>query len=652
MSKNYDSIDPLEAKAAQSSTAAQAAIKREIENILSSYVGWFDPFAELTQNALDSVEERAASEKSKYKPAINILIDLKGNSLTVSDNGTGLTKEKYSQFLAPSFSFKSGKTRGHKGVGATYLAYGYNFIQIATKTPDFEHVGKMENARDWLSDSNPASNPLLIKDSSGPVDADFNNFDRGVSVTIRFDQNTTPGDLGWLKAESAQVWWNILTLKTGLGSVEAPLDLNVSLTIRRKNGKVEKKKFQSAEYNWPHKVVTKSRKLVDVQKEADRLHQKHGKDYRMTAGFRNLDSMYVTLKPNEIASSITLSDEEKAIVSKFSPTIYACYMYSARVWSDFNDALKIRSNVEILKPGIQIATNNMPHGEVIQIPLKRNIGRQNQVHFLAHFENCKADLGRKGFQKEIVTFCEDISRKLIEGPFQKQRHVLRQATGAKVDLKRENLLDDWKSEMEAHEKQSPLIIKNSNFFLPVKEIAITSIPTREQDVIALFHQLIAGGVIRGIKIMSTNERFTYDGMYRVSFAPPKDHHVFDRKKNPLGVAVTDLQEEGFLSKPKILEYKFSLDGLIEDLESGDKNAKDIGLVVVWETGDLYQQKYSIVSLLDEDNLNERQYHGTTHIIQNYQTGAREMDLIVLSELVDYLNDPKGSVKRQKKKYDS
>ncbi len=372
----------------------------------------------------------------------------------------------------------------------------------------------------------------------------------------------------------------------------------------------------------------------------------------MTAGFRNLDSMYVTLKPNEIASSITLSDEEKAIVSKFSPTIYACYMYSARVWSDYNDALKVRSNVEILKPGIQIATNNMPHGEVIQIPLKRNIGRQNQVHLLAHFENCKADLGRKGFQKEIVTFCEDISRKLIEGPFQKQRHVLRQATGAKVDLNRENLLDDWKSEMEAHEKQSPLIIKNPNFFLPVKEIAITSIPTREQDVIALFHQLIAGGVIRGIKIMSTNEKFTYDGMYRVSFAPPKDHHVFDRKTNPLGVAVTDLQEEGFLSKPKILEYKFSLDGLIEDLESGDKNAKDIGLVVVWETGDLYQQKYSIVSLLDEDNLNERQYHGTTHIIQNYQTGAREMDLIVLSELVDYLNDPKGSVRRQKKKYDS
>ena len=293
----------------------------------------------------------------------------------------------------------------------------------------------------------------------------------------------------------------------------------------------------------------------------------------------------------------------------------------------------------------------MPQGEVIQIPLKRNIGRQNQVHFLAHFENCKADLGRKGFQKEVISFCEEISRKLIEGPFQKEKHVLKPATGARTDLKRETELDEWKLEMEKHEKDNPLLLKNQNFFLPVKEVAITSIPTREQDVIALFNQLVAGGVIRGVRIMSTNERFTYDGMYKISFPPPKDHHIFDRKANPLGVLEANLQEDGFASKPKILEYKFSLDGLIEDLENGEKNAKDIALVVVWETGDLYQHNYYILSLLDEDNLSERQYHGVTHVIQNHQTSAREMDLIVLSELVDYLNDPKGAAQRQKKKYD-
>jgi hypothetical protein len=53
-----------------------------------------------------------------------------------------------------------------------------------------------------------------------------------------------------------------------------------------------------------------------------------------------------------------------------------------------------------------------------------------------------------------------------------------------------------------------------------------------------------------------------------------------------------------------------------------------------------------------DNLSERQYHGVTHVIQNQQTSAREMDLIVLSELVGFLNDPKQAAKLQKKKYDT
>jgi hypothetical protein len=45
-------FDPLEFKNTKISDAAIGALKREIENILSSYVGWYDPFAELIQNAL------------------------------------------------------------------------------------------------------------------------------------------------------------------------------------------------------------------------------------------------------------------------------------------------------------------------------------------------------------------------------------------------------------------------------------------------------------------------------------------------------------------------------------------------------------------------------------------------------------------------
>jgi DNA topoisomerase VI subunit B len=114
----FTPFDPLKAKSLADTEVAANAVKRELLNILGSYVGWFDPFCELIQNALDAIEEQAVQTPGKdYIPSIWITVDLKSNRLTVTDNGTGLSKKKFEQFLAPDVSFKSGKTRGHKGVG-------------------------------------------------------------------------------------------------------------------------------------------------------------------------------------------------------------------------------------------------------------------------------------------------------------------------------------------------------------------------------------------------------------------------------------------------------------------------------------------------------------------------------------------------------
>ena len=40
--------------------------KRNIHSILHSYVSWYDPFSELVQNALDSVDKRARNANKEY----------------------------------------------------------------------------------------------------------------------------------------------------------------------------------------------------------------------------------------------------------------------------------------------------------------------------------------------------------------------------------------------------------------------------------------------------------------------------------------------------------------------------------------------------------------------------------------------------------
>ncbi|MCH8956001.1 hypothetical protein IIA28_11905, partial [candidate division KSB1 bacterium] len=358
--------------------------------------------------------------------------------------------------MAPSFSFKSGNTRGHKGVGATFLAYGFNYIQISTKTADLEAVGKMVDARNWLDDESPAGNPRVIPDKEGPKDTLFSGFYSGASIYLKFDSSTNPSDLDWIKANTADKWFKILSIKTGLGSFSENKRIQTKIKVIDKNGNETCHENRGTEYLWPHKIVRKANQLKLIIKKEKELYQKKGKDFRLPTSMTKLDAIHDKLGVEDLKSFLNLEDGEHAIIDKYNPVVYICYMYSAKVWPTFNEKMGVRQNLSILTSGIQVATNNMPQGEMLQIPLRRNIGRQNQVHCVFHFDNCKADLGRKGFQKDIIDFCSSISRKLIEGPFQKLRYTLRPVTGVLDDLSREAAVDNWKEEMDKHEQEHPL----------------------------------------------------------------------------------------------------------------------------------------------------------------------------------------------------
>jgi hypothetical protein len=655
---NFSAFDPLKAKSTADTEVAALAQKREIKNILGSYVGWYDPFAELIQNSLDAIEERAKTSIKNYVPTVWIEIDIENNSLRVTDNGIGLNEQTFSQFLCPDISFKSGKTRGHKGVGATYLAYGFNYIQVATKTPGFTAVGKMEKARDWLDDENPAGNPQVKPDTKVKKIEFFDKIDQGVSIKIQFDKNTHPRDLKWIIADKAEQWYKILQAKTGLGAFYKNPTINVNVFVLDKKGKKSTYSKKAIEYYLPYTIVQKAASIKDIIKKENELFKKKGKNYTLPSSLTNLDCFYQYWTFEELdelikQKTIKLDIEKQEYFKKYQPDVYVSYVYSLKIWDAINKELNVRSGLKILFGGIQLAANNMPQGELIQIPLNRNIGRQNQIHVLMHFRNCSADLGRKGFQSEVVELAKEISKELADGPLMKVTHTLKTNTGTAPNLMREKVVDDWKNEMIEYEKENPLELISENFFLPTKKISITSNPSREQDVIALFNQLIAGGVIRGMRIMSTNERLVYDGLYRVVIDPPKENHIYHQKHNPLGVAksIIDDFKLPFITAPKIMEYKFSLDALIEDIENGWKNSNEIGLIIVWETGDSYKANYKITSLIDENNLALREYHGVTHIITNINTGQKEMDLIVLSELINLLNDAKRTMKAQIKKYE-
>ena len=127
--------------------------------------------------------------------------------------------------------------------------------------------------------------------------------------------------------------------------------------------------------------------------------------------------------------------------------------------------------------------------------------------------------------------------------------------------------------------------------------------------------------------------------------------MFNRDINPLGIVEDVINEmlvgKGeFVSEPRVLEYNYSLDGLVEDIDTGVKNTSDINLVVAWEAGDLYKENYTMESLLLEGNETLRQYHGITHRLHSINSNELVCDVVLLKDLILYLNNDEESTALQ------
>ena len=391
----------------------------------------------------------------------------------------------------------------------------------------------------------------------------------------------------------------------------------------------------------------------DIINQVEKLTKSKGAGVTLPAKLKNLEAVFVDWDRDAILENLPkLDPEQKDFIRRHNARIIASYMYGAGVWDKLAKEIGYRRNAGVLGPGIQMATDNMPQGELIQIPLTRYTGRQNQAHVLVHFTECVVDYGRKGFDKDFVDIAKVLATSVVQDTFSKVRDCLRTEDVKAKSLLLGDKVATWKKGLEQRENEAPLILQNENFFLPINEISVTSEPSREQDVIALFNQLVAGGVIRGIKIVGTHEMMTYDGAYRIRVGPNYDDHTYDEETNPLGVHATSLDEfrevkpEGFVSTElKVLEYKYSINGLITDMTTGDKKAADIDLLVAWEAGTEYTKYFELRSYLLEDGRENREYHGVTHGLFD-EHGHHVMDAILLKDLISYLNDPIEEAKHQ------
>jgi hypothetical protein len=210
LTPSIDGFDPLAADENPAGSIAEVledASKRIVHNILKSYTGYFDVFSELLQNSLDAVEQRKKNDSANYQPKIWVTIDIPDSRVRVSDNGIGMGEREFKYCLRPSVSFKQeADLRGHKGVGATFVAYGFGFLKLQSKQGASSLAAILRQGRQWAEDNSKTvprpkfeavdfSVPELESEASGTC----------AELIVGQSVGERPRNLGWLAARGASL---------------------------------------------------------------------------------------------------------------------------------------------------------------------------------------------------------------------------------------------------------------------------------------------------------------------------------------------------------------------------------------------------------------------------------------------------------------
>jgi hypothetical protein len=431
----------------------------------------------------------------------------------------------------------------------------------------------------------------------------------------------------------------MLRIRTPLGGIylsgaNPPPKVIVSVKVISLGGDITHESSDRVEYLYPHEmteVLAKVRSVREIQKEVARI---DGDSARIPMEFKNLSAVW------EVWTSSDLLDEENVLWAKsFDPederlirlhdvSVYGCFFSSAKSWTQYQaDVLNVRRAPLLIRGGMQIASDFMVQGDLSVIPLTSTIGYQANTHVVIHFREGNPDMGRKVFQPEIKTVAEKIARQAVN-IFKRYLYLMREDTGAPSILASSELFG-WLVEQEAYRTANPF-----EFVCDDRAIAYVSVPQCEQDVIAVFHELLGMGVLKGLRFLATSENSRYDSCFKTHYAD-RTIFPFDRELRPLGVSAAHIAEKE--SKPLVLEFKYNMDALIADFEKEIKFLKDIECLVCWDMGEAHAENYRVASLLLGDSGASRMIYGATHAL--YHERERRFDIICLKDLVQFLRDP-------------
>ena len=165
------------------------------------------------------------------------------------------------------------------------------------------------------------------------------------------------------------------------------------------------------------------------------------------------------------------------------------------------------------------------------------------------------------------------------------------------------------------DEQYDFFLKRDDLGIP--ELAIRKVPRDENDVIALFFELLGRGYIDGYQSFGLSQMDRYDGRFILRRSGDETDPVIPADDRQLSA----------------VEFKVTASSLIQDLERGAKDPQDLKLVIAWDEGASNSDRFGFVEIEDSGYYPDKVYPRVTRYLRNTKSGS-QIQVLLLKSVVD------------------
>lgn len=588
--------------------------KKDLHNLLTSYADEADLFAEIIQNAFDSVA--TAGERGLYtasdKPTIQIFIGRRSGDthyFAVSDNGIGMSPEVLQKFTIPGFSANKsiGKTIGYKGVGASFFVAASSKISIRSVSQvGVQTAMTVANANAWIMNETEPEPTVVGSPEIPSYVLDHIGAGRGTVVCYYLHPHWKPTTLSHVvltsdnASEEIGNWASYLCAKTALGPVNDVSTLGIRVHFHLDRGGTQsseewslgefKRDERKLGYPYPWRVLG-----VSVEKtwlaalSPAKAAQNKNKHQAVHMRWTRADLQ-------ALAPKIDFLQAEDDLIADHLDFVDVFFAHSTEVLTQVQE--RLASRAAQIRYGIRIAVDGVPQGRMFEFDLTSNQGLSRQAHAVVAFKRLELDTGRKIPADEIIA---EVIRKIgvrAISELSEDRFYLRK----KYRPAPSNTLADWQNRIK-HERTNSLVYALFQGLGSNGPIQVN--PESENDVIALFCGMLTSDLLKGYRLHALSGYNMYDGLVAIDLTSETLRVVSD----PLSIRDSSISIEGEF---KVIEFKHLFEGLLDDFDEGKKNAADISLLVCWDLPEVGIRRGTIQYCF-EDRADLRPAYGVSHI---------------------------------------